>query len=97
MSQIIIKFTSTRPSTSVDFYKDVDLINYVLNSYIVSQRLRAVTTRSDDGLVQTTILTFATLNDLLEIQSDAVMKEHNRKRSEYNNMHNIVYSSEKIS
>lgn len=96
MVQFKVRVTSTRPNTSIRFYKDIDVINYVLNEYVVTQQLRATTTFSDDELVQTTILEFNTVDDFKKVQADPIMQEHNRKRHEYNQKNNIQYLSEKI-
>jgi hypothetical protein len=89
----IIVVTTTKPSTSVEFYQDLDVMNYVLNEYVLPSKLVSTTRTSDDGLSTNTTLKFTTTKDYEEFRNDPVIKNFGMAKQVYNIKNNIVSHS----
>lgn len=89
----IIVVTATKPSTSVEFYQDIDVMNHVLNEYVLPSKLVATTRTSDDGLTTNTTLKFSTIEDYEEFRNDPVIKNFGMAKQLHNTKNNIVSHS----
>lgn len=87
---------TNRPDSSTEFYKDVSVMNHVLNEYILPNKLLAVTRKSDDKLTVTTTLKFSSNNNLNEFLTDPIIKEFGKVKQAYNQQHNISTKTEAI-
>lgn len=93
---IKIEFINIRPSVQIKFYKDIDTVNYVLNKYVYPEKLKAITTLSDDELIQTTVLIFTNQENFIEVTKDPIIIKHNENRNTYNSINNITSFSKEI-
>ena len=91
-----LRVITTKPDSSIEFYKDVYVINHVLNEYIFPSKLVAVTRTEDDGLTVITTLNFASNEYVNEFLSDSLIKEFGKAKQVYNQQHNISYKTEAI-
>jgi hypothetical protein len=91
-----IKITTTRPTKDIEFYKDVVVMNHVLNEYILPSKLVSVTRKADDGLTVITTLNFASKLYLNEFLSDPIIKEFGKAKKEYNQQHYISNKTEAV-
>lgn len=91
-----LRVTTTKTDSSIKFYKDVSVMNYVLNEYILPSKLVAVTRNADDGLTVITTLNFASTEYMKEFLSDPIIKEFGKFKQEYNKKHNILTKTEAV-
>lgn len=91
-----IRVITSKPNASIEFYKDVSVMNHVLNEYILPNKLLAVTRKSDDGLTVTTTLKFSTNNDMNDFLTDPVITEFGKLKKDYNKLHNIQTKTEAV-
>lgn len=89
----VIVVTATKPDASVNFYQDIDVMNHVLNEYVLPSKLVATTRISDDGLTTTTTLKFGSVEDYEEFRNDSVIKKFGMDKHIYNTKNNIVSHS----
>lgn len=90
----ILRVITTKPDYAVEFYKDVNVINHVLNEYIFPGKLVAVTRTEDDGLTVITTLNFASNKYANEFLSDPIIKDFSKAKQAYNQQHNISKKTE---
>ena len=90
---IVLTVITSKPDNDVAFFKDVDVINYMLDEYIFPQKLIAVTKFSDNELVSTTTLSFPTKIEFSEFTTDTVISNYGQRKREYNSKHNIQSES----
>jgi hypothetical protein len=91
-----LRVVTTKPDSSIEFYKDVAVMNHVLNEYILPSKLVAVTRKADDGLTVTTTLNFASKACMNEFLTDPIIKEFGKAKQEYNIQHNISNKTEAV-
>lgn len=91
-----LRVITTKTDSSIEFYKDVAVMNHVLNEYILPSKLVAVTRKADDGLTVTTTLNFASNECMNEFLTDPVIKEFGKAKQAYNQQHNISTKTEAI-
>ena len=91
-----LRVITTKPDSSIEFYKDVSVMNHVLNEYILPSKLVAVTRKADDGLTVTTTLNFASIKDMNEFLTDPIVKNFGIAKKEYNQQHNISTKTEAV-
>ncbi len=91
-----LRVITTKPDSSIEFYKDVSVMNHVLNEYILPSKLVAVTRKADDGLTVTTTLNFASTEYMTEFLTDPIIKEFGKVKQEYNQQHNILTKTEAV-
>lgn len=91
-----LRVITTKPNSSIEFYKDVSVMNHVLNEYILPSKLVAVTRKADDGLTVTTTLNFASTKDMNEFLTDPIVKNFGIAKKEYNQIHNISTKTEAV-
>jgi len=92
----ILRVTTTKTDSSIEFYKDVVVINHVLNEYIFPNKLVAVTRTENDGLTVITTLNFASNEYVNEFLSDPIIKDFGKAKQAYNQQHNISKKTEAI-
>jgi len=88
--------TTSKEEPSVEFYKDVSVMNYVLNEYILPSKMVAVTRKSDDGLTVTTTMNFTSPEYVTEFLSDPIIKQFSLMKQQYNKLHNITFTTEAV-
>jgi hypothetical protein len=86
---IVLKIVTTKPNNEIPFFKDIDVINYVLDEYIFPQKLVAVTKFSDDGLTSTTTLKFPSKIEFTEFTSDKIISDFGKRKKVYNDTNAI--------
>lgn len=91
MIEIVV--IATKPNSSVNFYQDIDVMNHVLNEYVLPSKLVATTRVSDDGLTTTTTLKFNNTEDYDEFRNDSVIKKFGMDKHIYNTNNKIVSHS----
>ena len=91
-----LRVITTKTDSSIEFYKDVAVMNHVLNEYILPSKLVAVTRKADDGLTVTTTLKFTSTECMNEFLTDPIIKEFGKVKQEYNKQHNISTKTEAV-
>ena len=91
-----LRVTTTKPESSVEFYKDLEVMNHVLNEYILPGKLIATTRKSDDGLTVTSTLNFLSTIFMSEFLADPIIKEFGNAKKEYNKQYNISNKTEAV-
>jgi hypothetical protein len=91
-----LRVITTKTDPSIEFYKDVSVMNYVLNEYILPSKLVAVTRKEDNGLTVITTLNFGSIEYMHEFLSDPIIKEFGKVKQAYNQQHNISTKTEAI-
>jgi hypothetical protein len=91
-----LRVIATKPNSSIEFYKDVTVMNHVLNEYILPSKVVAVTRKEDDGCTIITTLNFASSEYVTEFLTDPIIKEFGRAKKEYNKQHNISTKTEAV-
>lgn len=91
-----LRVITTKTDSSIEFYKDVSVMNYVLNEYILPSKLVAVTRKADDGLTVITTLNFSSTEYMNEFLTDPIIKEFGKVKQEYNKQHNIATKTEAV-
>lgn len=85
-----IKVTSTKLNSSIEFYQDVNVMNYVLNEYVLPGKLVVVTKTENNNLTITTSLKFASEQDYNDFRNDPVIKDFGITKKEFNDTHGII-------
>ena len=96
LASTTLRVTTIKPESSVEFYKDVEVMNHVLNEYILPGKLIATTRKSDDRLTVTTTLNFLSTIFMSEFLSDPIIKEFGNAKKEYNKQYNISNKTEAV-
>jgi hypothetical protein len=91
-----LRVITTKTDSSIEFYKDVSVMNYVLNEYILPSKLVAVTRKEDNGLTVITTLNFSSPECVTEFLTDPVIKEFGKVKQAYNQQYNISTKTEAI-
>lgn len=84
----------TRPNTETSFYKDENFKNYVLENWILTNKVILGQDISDDGLTATIYLEFVNREVWEEWRHDPVVKAHKKAAKEYNYAHGISGTTE---
>ena len=96
MMPITLRVTTTKPNSSIELYKDVDVMNHILNEYIFASKLVATTTELDDGVTVIATLDFPLNIYMREYLTDPIITNYVKVKKDYNQRHNIVSTSEVI-
>ena len=91
-----LRVTTTKPESSVEFYKDVEVMNHVLNEYILPGDLIATTRKSDDNLTVVSTLHFSSNVVMREFLADPIIKKFGTAKKEYNKQYNISNKTEAV-
>ena len=84
----------TRPDAETPFYKDENFKNYVLENWILTNKVILGQDISDDGLTATIYLEFVTFEVYEEWKNDPIVKAHKKTAREYNHAHGISGTTE---
>jgi len=90
----ILTVTTTKPNNLIDFYQDIDVMNHVLNEFVLPSKLVAITRVENDGMTTITTLKFPSNQDYEDFRNDPVIKEFGAVKKKYNDKNGIVSSSE---
>jgi hypothetical protein len=93
---IFLKVTTTKPNTLIDFYQDIDVMNHVLNEFVLPSKLVAVTRSENNGMTTITSLKFPSSQDYEDFRNDPVIKEFGATKKKYNEQNGIISNSELI-
>lgn len=91
-----LRVIATKTDSSIEFYKDVAVMNHVLNEYILPNKLVAVTRKENDGLTVITTLNFSSPECVTEFLTDPIIKEFGKAKQEYNKQYNITTKTEAV-
>ena len=93
---IFLKVTTTKPNTLIDFYQDIDVMNHVLNEFVLPSKLVAVTRTENNGMTTVTSLKFPSSQDYEDFRNDPVIKEFGAVKKKYNEQNGIISDSELV-
>jgi len=96
MNSTTFRSITTKTDSYIEFYKDVAVINHVLNEYIFPNKLVAGTRTENDGLTVITTLNFASIEYVHEFFSDPIIKDFGKAKQAYSKQHNISKKTEAI-
>lgn len=82
--------TTTRPNLETPFYEDVSFKFYVLENWILTNKIIVGNDLSDDGLVATKYLEFVDEAAAREWSTTDAVKENRKKKREYEQQNNIT-------
>lgn len=91
---LILTVTTTKPNSLINFYQDIDVMNHVLNEFVLPSKLVAVTRTENDGLRTVTTLKFPSKEDYDEFRNDPVIKQFGAVKKKYNEDNGIVSNTE---
>ncbi len=84
----------TRPNDEVPFYSDPTFKQYVLENWVLANKIIVGQDVSDDGLVATTYLEFVAPELYEEWKNDPVVIENKEKSLAYNKANGIKTSTD---
>lgn len=90
----ILTVTTTKPNSLINFYQDIDVMNHVLNEFVLPSKLVAVTRTENNGLTKVTTLKFPSYEDYENFRNDPVIKEFGAVKKKYNDENGIVSNAE---
>lgn len=87
--EVIMKYH--RPDTSVEFYRpELSFMAYRQSKYVETDKIIVdEKSISEDGLIRTYRMIFLHRDCFLEYHHDPLVKDHYRKRNEYNQLNGI--------
>jgi len=91
---IILTVTTTKPNSLINFYQDIDVMNHVLNEYVLPSKLVAITRTEDEGLRTVTTLKFPSKEDYDDFRNDSVIQQFGITKKKYNEDNGIVSNTE---
>ena len=91
---LILTVTTTKPNSLINFYQDIDVMNHVLNEFVLPSKLVAVTRTENDGLRTVTTLKFPSKEDYDEFRNDPVIKQFGAVKKKYTEANGIVSNTE---
>ncbi len=90
----ILTVTTTKPNSLIDFYQDIDVMNHVLNEFVLPSKLVAVTRTENEGLTTVTTLKFPSKQDYEDFRNDPVIKQFGIVKKQYNIENGIISNAE---
>ena len=91
---IILTVTTTKPNSLINFYQDIDVMNHVLNEYLLPSKLVAITRTENEGLRTVTTLKFPSKEDYDDFRNDLVIQQFGITKKKYNEDNGIVSNTE---
>jgi hypothetical protein len=91
---IILTVTTTKPNSLINFYQDIDVMNHVLNEYVLPSKLVAITRTENEGLRTVTTLKFPSKEDYDDFRNDSVIQQFGITKKKYNEDNGIVSNTE---
>jgi hypothetical protein len=91
---LILTVTTTKPNSLINFYQDIDVMNHVLNEFVLPSKLVAVTRTENNGLTTVTTLKFPSDTEYHEFRNDPVIKQFGIIKKKYNDEHKIISVTE---
>jgi hypothetical protein len=87
----------TRPNLETLFYENTTFKQYVLENWILINKIIVGSDISEDGLTSTTYVEFIENDFLKEWRSDPIVEEHQKNRIAHNKQNKIISEVEVFS